>query len=57
MPDVPESAPSGMLATECLKRLANRYLQDPGSRVDTVRVGLSPSRGRLSVMIMLDIDI
>jgi len=54
---VPESAPSGMSATESLKRLADRYLHDPGSQVDTLRMGLSPSSGRLRVMIMLEIDI
>jgi len=54
---VPESVPSGMSAKECMRRLANRYLNDPGSQVDTLRMGLSPSEGRLNVMIVLDIDI
>lgn len=54
---VPEFAPSRMSAMEGLKRLADRYLHDPGSQVDTVRMGLSPSGGRLRVMIMLDIDL
>lgn len=54
---VPESAPSGMSAKECLKRLADRYLNDPCSQVDTLRMGLTPSGGRLRVMIVLDIDI
>ncbi len=54
---VPESAPSGMLAMESLKRLSDRYLHDPGSRVGALRMGLSPSGGRLRVMIVLDIDI
>ncbi|KAI9455949.1 hypothetical protein BJY52DRAFT_1224466 [Lactarius psammicola] len=53
----PESAPSGMSAMEGLKRLANRYLNDPCSQVDTLRMGPGPSSGRLRVVIMLDIDI
>jgi len=52
---VPESAPLGVSAVEGLKRLADRYLHDPGSQVDTLRMGLSPS-GRLRVMIVVDID-
>jgi hypothetical protein len=39
-----------------MERLANRYLNDPGSRIDTLRVGLSPSGGRSRVMIVFDID-
>lgn len=54
---VPESVSSGVSAKECLKRLADRYLNDPGSQVDTLRMGLTPSGGRLRVMIVLDIDI
>ncbi|KAH8987354.1 hypothetical protein EDB86DRAFT_3082268 [Lactarius hatsudake] len=54
---VPEFAPSGMSAVNDLKRLADRYLHDPGSQVNTLRMGLSPSSGRLRVMIVLDIDI
>ncbi|KAH9170539.1 hypothetical protein EDB89DRAFT_1977193 [Lactarius sanguifluus] len=54
---VPESAPSGMSAVDGLKPLADRYLHDPGSQVNTLRMGLSPSSGRLRVMIVLDIDI
>jgi hypothetical protein len=65
MPDVtdtssrsaPESVPPGVSAKECLKRLADRYLNDPCSQVDTLRMGLTPSRGRLRVMIVVDIDI
>ena len=53
-----ESVPSGMSAAESLKRLADRYLHDPGSHVDALRVGLGPSGGRrLRVIIVLDIDI
>ncbi|KAF8274291.1 hypothetical protein EI94DRAFT_1714076 [Lactarius quietus] len=55
--NVPESVPSGMPAKECLKRLADRYINDPCSEVDTLRMGLTPSGGRLRVMIVLDIDV
>ncbi|KAH9026871.1 hypothetical protein EDB84DRAFT_1677613 [Lactarius hengduanensis] len=56
VPDSPPS-PSGTLAMESLKRLVDRYLHDPGSRMDTLRMGLSPSGGRLRVTIMFDIDV
>jgi hypothetical protein len=39
-----------------LKRLVNRYLHNPDSRVDTLRVGLSPSGRRFVVMILLEAD-
>ena len=55
--NVPDTDSSRMSATEDLKRLMTRYLANPDSRIDTFRVGLSPSGGRLRVMIMLDIDI
>jgi hypothetical protein len=42
---------------ESLKRLADRYLHDPGSRIDTLHMGLSPSGGRLRVTIVFDIDV
>jgi hypothetical protein len=54
---VPGSELPGTLAMESLKRLADRYLHDPGSRIDTLRLGLSPSSGRLRVTIMFDIDV
>ncbi|KAH9065549.1 hypothetical protein EDB87DRAFT_853593 [Lactarius vividus] len=54
---VPESAPFGMSAVDGLKRLADRYLHDPGSQVNTLRMGPSPSDGRLRVVIVLDVDI
>src|SRR6266702_2302149 len=56
---VPESAPSTgrMSAMEGLKRLADCYLHDPGSQVDTLRMGPSPSDGQLRVVIILDIDV
>ena len=49
--------PSGALARESLRHLADRYLHDPGCRIDTLRMGLSPSGGRLRVMIVFDIDV
>ncbi len=52
-----EFTPSRMLAMERLKGLADLYLHDPGSRVGALRMGLSPSGGRLRVMIVLDIDV
>ncbi|KAF8274317.1 hypothetical protein EI94DRAFT_850317 [Lactarius quietus] len=55
--NVPNSDHSRVSATEDLKRLTSRYLDNPHSRVDTFRVGLSPSGSRLRVMIVLDIDI
>ncbi|KAH9166551.1 hypothetical protein EDB89DRAFT_1910110 [Lactarius sanguifluus] len=55
--NVPDSAPSEMSAMENLKRLSDRYLHHPGSRVGALRMGLSPSGGRLRVMITLDIDV
>jgi len=55
--NVPGSPPGGTLAMENLKRLADRYLHDPGSRIDTLRLGLSPSGGRLRVMIVFDMDV
>jgi len=54
---VPGPPPSGTSATESLIRLADRYLHDPGSRIDTLRMGLSPSGGRLKVTIVFDIDV
>jgi hypothetical protein len=56
---VPDPPPSGTsaLAVESLKCPANLYLHDPGSRIDTLRMGLSPSGGRLRVTIVIDIDV
>ncbi|KAI9444430.1 hypothetical protein BJY52DRAFT_431118 [Lactarius psammicola] len=54
---VPDSPSSGTSAMESLKCLADRYLHDPGTRIDTLRMGLSPSGGRLRVTIMFDIDV
>ncbi|KAI9444599.1 hypothetical protein H4582DRAFT_2094478 [Lactarius indigo] len=49
-------APSGMSVMDDMKRLADRYLHNPGSQVNILRMGLSPSSDRLRVMIVLDID-
>ena len=54
---VPGPGLPGTSAMEGLKRLADRYLHDPGSRIDTLRMGLSPSGGRLRVTITFDIDV
>ncbi|KAI0297547.1 hypothetical protein B0F90DRAFT_1819151 [Multifurca ochricompacta] len=55
--EIPNSNPvsSEMIAEDELKRLARRYLQNPESRVDRVRMRQSGS-GRFKVMIMLEID-
>ncbi len=54
---VPDTFPPGTSAMESLKRFADRYLHDPGSRIDTPRMGLNPSGGRLRVTITFDIDV
>ncbi|KAI9444434.1 hypothetical protein BJY52DRAFT_1194312 [Lactarius psammicola] len=54
--NAPNSDPSRSSAMEDLKRLVNRYLHNPDSRVDTLRMGLSPSGGRFMVMILLEVD-
>ncbi|KAH8992380.1 hypothetical protein EDB92DRAFT_563502 [Lactarius akahatsu] len=54
--NIPNPDPSRTSAVEDLKRLANRYLHNPDSLVDTLRVGLSPSGGRFTVMILLEVD-
>ena len=56
-PSVPDPPPSGTSAMESLKNLADRYLHDPGSRIDTLRMGLSPSGGRLRVTVVFEIDV
>lgn len=43
-------------AMEDLKRMAIRYLHNPDSRIDTLRMGLSPSSGRFMVVILLEVD-
>ncbi|KAI9444438.1 hypothetical protein BJY52DRAFT_1372798 [Lactarius psammicola] len=47
--NVPNTDPSGTSAMEDLKRLVNRYLHNPDSRVDTLRMELSPSGGRFLI--------
>jgi hypothetical protein len=41
--------------SECLKSLAKRYILDPGTRVDIVRME-SCGRGRLKVMVTLEVS-
>jgi hypothetical protein len=43
-------------AMEDFKRMAIRYLHNPDSRIDTLRMGLSPSSGRFMVVILLEVD-
>jgi hypothetical protein len=45
-----------MSAGEELRQLANRYLRDPDSRVDKVRVRRSRQSGKVKVMIVLELD-
>ena len=56
---IPDPPPSGTSASamESLKRLADRYLYDPGLRVDMLRMELKPSGGRMRVTIMIDINV
>jgi hypothetical protein len=54
---VPDPPPSGTSAMESLKLLADLYLHDPRSRIDTRRMGLNPSGGRVRVTIVIDIDV
>jgi hypothetical protein len=42
---------------ETLKCLADLYLHDPRSHIDTLRMGLSPSGGWVRVTIVIDIDV
>jgi hypothetical protein len=46
----------GMSAGEELRQLANRYLRDPDSRVDRIRVRRSRRSGKVKVMILLELD-
>lgn len=54
--NVPNNDHSRTSAMANLKRLANRYLHNPDSQVDTLRVGLSSSGRRFVVMILLEVD-
>ncbi|KAF8258955.1 hypothetical protein EI94DRAFT_1814255 [Lactarius quietus] len=51
-----DSGPFRTSAVADLKHLANRYLHNPNSRVDTLRMGSSPSGRRFLVMILLEVD-
>jgi hypothetical protein len=52
-PTSEQSGSSG--SSECLKSLARRYILDPGTRVDIVRME-SCGRGRLKVMVTLEVS-
>ncbi|KAN0134410.1 hypothetical protein V8E53_007908 [Lactarius tabidus] len=54
--NVPNSDHSRMPAMGDLRRLAYRYLHNPDSRVDTLRIWLNPSGHRFMVMILLEVD-
>jgi hypothetical protein len=45
-----------MSAEEELRQLANRYLHNPDSRVDKVRVKHSRRSGKVKVMILLELE-
>ncbi|KAF8274318.1 hypothetical protein EI94DRAFT_1696224 [Lactarius quietus] len=51
-----DSNPFRTSAMADLKHLANHYLHNPNSRVDTLRMGLSSSGRRFMVMILLKVD-
>jgi hypothetical protein len=53
---IPGPVLPGMSAGEELRRLANRYLHDPDSRIDRVRVRRSRQSGKVKVMILLELD-
>ncbi|KAH9958882.1 hypothetical protein BGW80DRAFT_1564813 [Lactifluus volemus] len=53
---VPGPVLHGMSAGEELRQLANRYVHDPDSRVDRVRVRRSRRSGKVKVMILLELD-
>ena len=45
-----------MSAVEDLRQIASRYLHNPDSRVDKVRMKQSRRSGKVKVMILLEID-
>jgi hypothetical protein len=53
---IPGAVLPGMSAGEELRQLANRYVHDPDSRVDRVRVRRSRRTGKVKVMILLELD-
>jgi hypothetical protein len=53
---IPDPVLPRMPAGEELRQLANRYLHDPDSRVDRVRVRRSRRSGKVKVMIVLELD-
>jgi hypothetical protein len=53
---IPGPAPFRMSAGEEIRQLATRYIQNPDSRVDSVRVKHSRRSGKVKVMILLELD-
>ncbi|KAH9958889.1 hypothetical protein BGW80DRAFT_1372312 [Lactifluus volemus] len=53
---LPGPVPPGISAEKELKQLASRYLRDPDSHVDRVRVRCSRCSGKVKVMILLELD-
>ncbi|KAH9957540.1 hypothetical protein BGW80DRAFT_1565286 [Lactifluus volemus] len=53
---LPGQVPLGMSFEEELRQLANRYVHDPDSRVDRVRIRRSRRSGKVKVMIVLELD-
>ena len=51
-----QGAHSEMSAVEDLRQIASRYLLNPDSRVDKVRMKQSRRSGKVKVMILLEID-
>jgi len=51
-----QGVPSRKSAVEDLRQLASRYLHNPDSRVDKVRMKQSRRSGKVKVMILLEID-
>jgi hypothetical protein len=51
-----QGVPSEMSAVEGLRQIASRYLHNPDSRVDKVRMKQSRRSGKVKVMILLEID-
>jgi hypothetical protein len=54
--ETPAPAPFRMSAEEELRELATRYVENPDSRIDRVRVRHSRRSGKVKVMILLELD-
>jgi hypothetical protein len=53
---IPAPAPFGMSTGEELRQLATRYVQNPDSRVDRVRVRHSRRSRKVKAKILLELD-